>query len=409
MERLTISRRHFLGSSALASAAVVSARAVSAAAGIKPSDLPDLTIKEVKVSVVKDFSHVVSVTTSSGVEGCYTIRNLDSESNVTGWLESAKLLVGKSALDRPSFTSKWAPKDRINHGTPPHASAIDICLWDVVGKAVGLPIYQILGACRNRLQAYASSQPLNTVEEFVDSALKAKVDGFKMYKIHPPYIPPRNMSVYIRGKVPSSGCDYRLDMEVCKGIRKAVGDNYMLMFDRVGRYTRQEALTVGRLLDELKFIGYEDPLPSTDIEGLAELNRRLDIPLHIGEFVNSLYDFGEYIRQGAVGVLRFNLPNIGGITEGMKIASLAECFDMECAPHNWGDTLEQAAHFHCELAMPNSFMFEMPYPQGWLEPPYMKDRIRITKDGYVDAPSKAGLGYEIDRNALDNMTVRIAT
>jgi L-alanine-DL-glutamate epimerase-like enolase superfamily enzyme len=106
-------------------------------------------------------------------------------------------------------------------------------------------------------------------------------------------------------------------------------------------------------------------------------------------------------------VLRFIVDNVGGITGGMKVAALAECFGLECAPHNWGNTLDHAVHFHCELAMPNNVFFEMTIPQGTLEGSYMKDRIRIAKDGYVYAPKKPGLGYEIDRDALDKLTIRI--
>jgi L-alanine-DL-glutamate epimerase-like enolase superfamily enzyme len=108
-----------------------------------------------------------------------------------------------------------------------------------------------------------------------------------------------------------------------------------------------------------------------------------------------------------VDVLRFVVDNVGGITGGMKIARLAECFGMECAPHNWGDTLEQAVHFHCELAMPNNVFYEMTIPQGILDPPYIKDPARISADGYMYAPTKPGLGYEIDRNVLDNHTKRV--
>ena len=131
------------------------------------------------------------------------------------------------------------------------------------------------------------------------------------------------------------------------------------------------------------------------------------MPLHAGEFIFSIYDYAEYIRRGAVDVLRFIVDNVGGITGGMKVAALAECFGMECVPHNWGDTLDHAVHFHCELAMPNNVWFEMTVPQGAYDRPYMKDRIRIASDGYVDAPTKPGLGYEIDRNVLDNITQRL--
>jgi L-alanine-DL-glutamate epimerase-like enolase superfamily enzyme len=80
---------------------------------------------------------------------------------------------------------------------------------------------------------------------------------------------------------------------------------------------------------------------------------------------------------------------------------------MECAPHNWGETLDHAVHFHCELAMPNNVWFEMTQPQGICDRPYIKDRVRIAKDGYVYAPTKPGLGYEIDRDVLDKMIKRI--
>jgi L-alanine-DL-glutamate epimerase-like enolase superfamily enzyme len=193
-------------------------------------------------------------------------------------------------------------------------------------------------------------------------------------------------------------------MEVAKAVRKAAGDDFILLMDPVGVYTREEAMKVGRLMDQLDFVAYEDPIPTTDIEGLAELCRALDVPIHIGEFIFSIYDYPEYIRRGAVDVLRLIVDNIGGITGAMKVAHLAECFGMECAPHNWGEIFDHAVHFHCELAMPNNVWFEMTAPQGAGDRPYMKDRIRIAKDGYVYAPTKPGLGYELDRDVLDKMT-----
>jgi len=388
---VSLSRRHFLGGSAFGLGA-----AALAAAGIKAADLPDLTIKEVRVHVT-DHGRLACVVTRSGIEGYYTLatRYWHPDWNNEGWLEYAKsVLVGKSAGDRPSFTSQWVPAKR-RRGQNSYASAIDNCLWDILGKAVGLPLYQILGAYKERVLAYASSQHLKTVDEFVASALKCKTEGFKAYKIHPPQM------------LPNNGSDYKLDMEICKAVRKAVGDDFMLLMDPVGVYSRQEALILGRVLDELKFIAYEDPIPTTDIEGLVELCRSLDVPIHIGEFLFSIYDYAEYIRRGAVDVVRFIVDNVGGITGGMKIAHLAECFGMECVPHNWGDTLEQAVHFHCELAMPNNVFFEMTVPQGVFEPPYVKDRIRIATDGHVYAPTKPGLGYDIDQNVLDNMTKRV--
>jgi L-alanine-DL-glutamate epimerase-like enolase superfamily enzyme len=313
MSESPLSRRNFLGSSAL-----ITVAKLSGADGIKLSDLPDLTIKEVKAHITGE-DGLACVVTSGGIEGNYTLRSRywHPDWNNTHWVDYAKqVLVGKSALDRPAFTSQWdSPRRR--RGQSSYASAIDNCLWDILGKAVGLPVYRLLGTHKTR------------------------------------------------------------------------------------------ALAVGRVLDQLHYVAFEDPIPTSDIDGLAELARALDVPIRIGEFLFSMYDYAEYIRQGAVEVVRFVVDHVGGITGGMKIANLAECSGLECTPHNWGDTLEQAVHFHCELAMPNSTFFEMTIPQSYYDPPYLKDRIQVAPDGYVYAPTKPGLGYEINRDVLDNMTKRI--
>ena len=382
-----LSRRGFFASSAAS---------VAAAAGVKAADLPNLTIKEVK-AYQTSAGRLASIVTEGGIEGNYTLgeRYWHPDWNNEGWVESSKrLLVGKNALDRPQFTQQWvAPRRR--RGQNSYASAIDNCLWDIAGKAVGLPVYRLLGAYRDKVLAYASSQHLKTVDQFVEDVLSAKKQGFKAYKIHPPEVGP------------FQGDDYKLDIEVSKAVRKAAGDDFTLLMDPVGVYTRQEAMTVGRAIEQLGFVAFEDPIPTSDIEGYVELCHALDIPVHCGEFVFSPYDYAERVRRGAVDVVRFIVDNVGGITGGMKIAAMAELFGLECAPHNWGDTLDHAVHFHCELAMPNNVWFETTIPQGVYDRAYMKDRIRVSPDGYVYAPTKPGLGYEIDRHVLDNITKKV--
>jgi L-alanine-DL-glutamate epimerase-like enolase superfamily enzyme len=310
-----------------------------------------------------------------------------------GWLEYAKnACVGKSVIDLPAITSQWVPEKR-RLGQSSYASAIDNCLWDILGQAVGLPIYQILGAYRHRVLAYASTQHHETLEQFVDEVKVCKAQGFTAYKIHPPS--------------PNGGHDYKLDIEVAKAVREAVGPDFTLMIDPVGVYTREEAIKVGRAIQDLGYVFYEDPLPTKDIEGLVELCRDLDIPVHIGEFLGSIYEYPEYLRRGATDAVRFIVDNVGGITAGMKLGHMAECFEMECAPHNWGNVYYHAVHFHCELAMPNNRWFEMTVPLGSSDLAFIKDKFRITPDGYVEAPKKPGLGYEIDRDALDKFTVSI--
>jgi L-alanine-DL-glutamate epimerase-like enolase superfamily enzyme len=414
------SRRDFLGAAAAAPALSMAAladpgRAAAQAAGIKRGDLPDLTIKQVKVLVLKaggggrggggggrggppgerPGEKFAAIVTNSGIEGNYVLTDRYFHPNWSnlGWLEYAKAaLPGKSVLDLPALTSQWRPSQR-RYGQLSYAAAIDNCCWDILGKAVGLPVYRLLGAYRERVRAYASSQHLRTVDDFVADVKHAMSDGFTAYKIHPPG--------------GAGSYDYKLDMEVIKAVRQTAGDAMPLMYDPVGVLTRDEAMKVGRLLDQLHYVSFEDALPTKDIDGLVELAAALDVPITMGEFLPSPYDYVPYILRGALDEVRFIGDNVGGITSGMKIARMAECFNMMCQPHNWGTTLDHAVHFHCELAMPNNVWFEMTQPMGITDRPYFRDKIRIDKEGYVPAPVKPGLGYEFDRGVLDNMMLRV--
>ena len=456
------SRREFFGASAGVTAAVASAladppHAASQSAGVKPGDLPDLTIKEVKVYVAdlsnfrrlngSETGEIVSVVTNGGHEGNYTIGNRSLTPN---WLEWAKpALLGKNVIDLlPTITATTGTKETfgfsggssgapgggggrgaaggaaggtggrgatgggaggaapVSFGTPNrgggtwpnyYTAAAEICMWDILGKAVNRPIYKILGGTKSRVMAYASSQHLANIEDYVPDVLSAKEQGYKGYKIHPGGGQPRSGAA-----IPA----YIGHIEEIKTIRKAVGDDFVLAHDPVQRYNLYEALKVGRVLDDLDYAWFEDPIPSTDMEGLVELNRALDLPLHVGEFLFSISDFAEYIRRGALDVARLIADNVGGISGSMRVGMLADAFNLECTPHNWGNPTDLAVHFHLELAMPNAYWFEMPHPATAVDRPYQA-KFRIDKDGYVLAPTEPGLGYPINYDALDKIMKRI--
>jgi L-alanine-DL-glutamate epimerase-like enolase superfamily enzyme len=452
------SRRSFLASSTgFAATGLASlANPIAAAAqsvGVKAGDLPDLTIKEVKVYVTdisklhrlnsSETGEVISVVTHSGIEGNYTIGD---RSPTTGWLDWAKpVLVGKSIIDLlPTLTSTTGMKGPAGFDSPPprresagmpgrgptgpgmgpafggpamqgfglstrgggawpnyYTAAADVCMWDILGKAVNRPIYKILSGgnpTKDRLIAYASSQHLPTVEDYVPDVLKAKSLGYRAYKIHP------GGGQHAQGPpIPS----YVGHMEEIREVRKAVGDEFVLMHDPVQRYGRFEAMTVGRLLDELNYAWFEDPIRTTDQEGLIQLCAALDLPIHVGEFLYSIADFAEYIKRDALDVVRLIADNVGGISGAMRVGLLADAHGLECTPHNWGNVPDIALHFHVELALPNAYWFEMPFPAEYADRPYYKDKFRIDAEGFVPAPTAPGLGYPIDQNALDNMTKRI--
>lgn len=451
------SRREFLGTTALgafAGASVLSnpVRAAAESVGVKPGDLPDLTIKEVKVYFANlgvlrrinspESGEIVSIVTNSGIEGNYTLGNRVAG---TGWLEYAKrVCIGKSVIDLlPTLTAGAArragggfggggrggatvggPGSGPNLGgrgptgfvggfgypngmklgsiaeTDYHAAIIDVCLWDILGKAVNRPIYKLLGGTKDKMLAYASSLHLAAIEDFAPEAAKAKAEGFKAYKIHPG-----------GGQHPTGAVipAYVGHIEEIREVRRAVGEEFTLLFDPVQRYNVFEALKVGRALEEHGYVSFEDPIPETDIEGLIELRKKLSIPIEVGEFLYAIQGYAEYIRRGALDIVRLIADNVGGISGSFRVGQLADAFGMPCTPHNWGNGFDLAVHFQLELALPNCFWFEMPYPQTLSDRAYLKDQFRIDKDGYVNAPTAPGLGCVLDRDALDKILTRIDT
>jgi L-alanine-DL-glutamate epimerase-like enolase superfamily enzyme len=442
-----VTRRNFLTATAAGTAAGFAALAdpgvaAAQAVGVKKADLPDLTIKEVKIYETDmtdlhrlngtETGEIVTVVTNSGIEGNYSIGNRE---RTTGWLEWAKpTLVGKNVIDvLPTLTAtsgmqvsggfnsrvrtngpqRGAPPPRPatpagnfvsvpnrSGGTWPNykAAMADVCLWDILGKAVDRPIYQLLGGKKDRVMGYASSQHLASIEDYIPDAQKAKQMGYKGYKIHP------GAGQHKDGPpIPT----YIGHMEIIKDLRKSLGDEYVLAHDPVQAYNRYEALKVGRLLDELDYLWFEDPIRTTDIDGLVELGNALDLPLHVGEFLASISDFAEYIRRGALDVARLIADNVGGITGSMRVGLLADAFGLECTPHNWGNVFDLAVHFQLELALPNAYWFEVPHPVEYSDRPYHKDKFRIDAEGYIHAPTAPGLGYPFDRAILDKMTKRV--
>jgi L-alanine-DL-glutamate epimerase-like enolase superfamily enzyme len=455
MSRSELSRRSFLGASAAAGAAVVAhpVNLAAQAAGVKAGDMPDLTIKEAKIYILDPSSwrnagaglsgggEIASLVTAGGIEGNFTLGN---RGNLPGWVDFAKAnCVGKNVFDilptvayiplqnrpgggaaapggggrggppappapraggrrdfiggfNPGFASR--PHGTGTPGPNVHGAACDCCLWDILGKAVNRPIYKILGGSKNKVLAYASSQHLASVEDFGPDALKAKAAGIKAYKIHPGEGQRRGGS-----QIPS----YLGHIEEIKEVRKAVGDDYTLLFDAVQRYNYYEALRVGRALDENGYVSFEDPMPTTDLEGLIELRKHLDVPTEVGEFITNMYDYGEYIQRGAMGIARLITDNLGGITGSFRVGQLADIFGMPCTPHNWGTFFDMAASFQVELALPNCYWFEMPWPWEYPDRPYVKHKFRVDADGYVLAPTEPGMGYPLDRAAIDKLLTRI--
>lgn len=331
-----------------------------------------------------------------------TVFEVETDAGITGystsWLPAAPheiaqsanhflkpMVIGADVFDREKIWHDMLAMARFLI-SPKAASNIDFALWDIAGKAAGLPIYKLLGAYRNRIPVYDTMQSQDTPEQMAELALAAKDRGVPAAKL--------------RAK-PNA----RNDIEGARLAREACGADYVLMFDATNSYDWEDAIKVGRALQELDFFWYEDPMPDWDIAGYRQLCQSLDIPVLMGEaMMRGPWQLGSILTEGAADSVRGVGDLIGGITGMRKIGAAAEMLSRRMEPHSYGSTLVQAAHLHYMLSVKNCTYFEMPYPRHGLDFG-MKDVLEITDDGYVLAPETPGIGYEIDWDVIDNATI----
>lgn len=239
-------------------------------------------------------------------------------------------------------------------------SAIDLALWDLVGKAMGQPVWRVVGAHRDRVPAYAMVGWLNyDLDKLRSVCARAMEQGFRGVKI----------------KVGAPTLEE--DARRIEATRSAVGRDAMLMVDANQVFSLAEALRRGRAYQEFGCSWFEEPLPADDVAGLAELAASLDIPIASGENNFGKRQFRELFARRAVDIVQPDLRRAGGGTECLEIAAMADAFGVPYASHGGG------AHLHFLAAMPNCLLME----SGLLPP---GSPVRLA-DGCYPLPEGPGL------------------
>jgi D-galactarolactone cycloisomerase len=279
------------------------------------------------------------------------------------------------------------------------AAGLEIALWDIVGKAANLPLYKLLGACRDRIMVYAATSRLLPPPQLVELVQGIVAQGFRAVKLrlHRP--------------------DPRDDLAAVEAVRKALGDELLILVDAnqnnaspgYGFWSRRTALQIAKALDTLDVYYLEEPLPRTDIEGLSEIAASVDMFIAGGEHTPTVYDFREHIRRGAYDILQPDAALGGnfGIIGLRKVAELAEPSDRLVVPHvlSGGDfPLDLAATLHAMATVDNCPLVEYGYDPPVLTPEttqaFIRDPIRVQPDGCVRLPDTPGLGIEIDEERV---------
>lgn len=280
-------------------------------------------------------------------------------------------------------------------------AVVDELLWDLIGVRTATPVWRLLGGARPRVQAYASTMcgdeiedGLATPADYARFAEQLVAEGYRAIKLHT-WFPPVSFAPSVRE-----------DLAACRAVREAVGDDIDLMLDGYHWYDRQQALQIGRGLEELNFRWFEEPMEEVSIAAYRWLSEQLDIPV-IGPETPAGRNIsrGDWAMFNAVDILRVGPQNGGGITSSIKALHLAESVGMTCEIH--GNGAPSLALVGATFAS-NFYERGLLHPHSdydWL-PPHLNSAVDpLDDDGYVTLPEAPGMGVAIDLEHIERATL----
>ena len=273
-------------------------------------------------------------------------------------------------------------------------AGLDIALWDIKGKSLNKPIYELLGGKkRDKMPIYASSmkRDLTPLDE-AKRAVKFVEQGFKGYKMHSA----------VPGKIDDPS-DQTID--TVTEVRKAVGDNIDILVDVNGAYSVHHAIEIGKKLQDLGVFHFEEPRPHYDLEGLSKVADALDIPIASGENIYSEFEYKALIDKGRVDIIQPDIVKTPGFTTFKKISELSSITGIPITCHNTQPIISTVAHAHFVCSNKNT-----PYLQEYnIENISIRDEYPILTEplnidnGMLSLGDKPGLGVELDMNMINKL------
>lgn len=279
-------------------------------------------------------------------------------------------------------------------------SALEIACWDIVGKTLDQPIYNLLGGQLNeklRTYTYLYPEAGDSTDVYVDADLAAEraaqyvAMGFTAVKFDPagPY-------TVMGGHQPSLET-IELSVRFVKSIREAVGDRADLLFGTHGQFTPSGAIRLARRLEPYDPLWFEEPTPPDDVDGMARVARQTSIPIATGERLTTKTEFARLLEAGAANILQPNLGRAGGILEGKKIAALAEAHNAQIAPHLYCGPIIGAANVQLAVASSSFLILEGIGDWGGFHAEILQTPL-VWEDGWLIPPAGPGLGVELDED-----------
>src|SRR5712671_75558 len=343
-----------------------------------------LKITKVETFLVKPRWLFLKIYTNAGITGLgEPVVEGRAKTVATAIEELAPYLLGK---DPRPIAHHWQAMYRhaFYRGGPVLTSAIsgvDQALWDIKGKALGVPVYELLGGpTRVRVRAYAHAATVERIKE-------RKAEGFTAFKTGPFKERPARI-VENKAFIDKAAARFA-------ELRQAVGDECDIAIDFHGALSQQTARLLIKALEPYQPMFIEEPVNCQEVDVMADIARGTHLPIAIGERIFTKWGFREILEKKAASILQPDLCHAGGITECRLIAGMAEAFYAAIAPHNPLGPISLAAGLNLAAAIPNFLCQE----QASLGGGYLKKPFEV-HDGYVDIPNGPGLGIELDEHLL---------
>ena len=341
-------------------------------------------------TAIKRDAVVVKVTTAGGLVGWGESHHGRAHTAVAKLIETTlkQLVLGMDAADVVGVWKKIYDKQLASHGmgagTCLAMSGIDMALWDIRGKAAGLPLYKLMGGARRGIPAYAGGVSLGyqLPEQLVDEIRKSLGLGYKAVKLRVGDTPKR-------------------DLERIRAVRKAFGDELVILTDANIGYSVEDVRQVMPGMDELNVAWLEEPFPAHDYRSYRLAKGFGRTPLAAGENHYTRFEFNRVIEDGAITILQPDLSKTGGITEALRIAAMASAYKLPIHPHSSMTGLNHAASIHFLAAIDNGGYFEGDVSKAnWFRDELVSKPYEVDKEGKVWPLEKPGLGLEVNEAFL---------
>jgi L-alanine-DL-glutamate epimerase-like enolase superfamily enzyme len=293
-------------------------------------------------------------------------------------------------------------------------TAINIALWDILGKASGMPVYKLLGGkAQDKLLVYNTMNgwTINGMrehdfpEKITEFLLKRGIRAIKLY----PYDRGPVNAFARHGGTFITQAELKQSLEPIQRIRKSAGDEIEIALDLSSKWNLPCSMQIARSLEPYGILYLEDPMLPDNLEAYASLARETSIPVCISERLATRYRFREMFEARAVDVVMYDVTWCGGISEAKKISDMADTYKIPTSPHTGGGPVLWLASIHVATALPNFYIMESVYHLYNDLFPHFLENVPAPVGGYVTAPETPGLGVELRASALGSGDAMVET